>query len=283
MKTYKLIIAFVINLLIFSNAATQQTNGRYVDLPGVKLWIVDSGGNGDPVILLHPRTGNSEFFQNTIPALTQAGYRAIAIDNPGWGKSMVNDPNNTTPVAQTLDALFDHLGFQQVNLVGTAMGGYEAVDYAAWKPDRLNTLVIAASGLGFQNDPEYDAFRKLAEIPGMSEQPSHIREVSPNYRASNQQGLAQWQVIYKNGQQDGVARPPLFAPNTPAKLASIKAHTLVIAGGIDLVTPSGAMRLWSRHIQSPKEFAVIPEAGHVLVWEQPDVFNQVLLDFLNKH
>jgi len=283
MKTHNLIIIFVINLLFFTNAATQQMNGRHVDLPGVKLWMLDSGGNGEPVILLHPRTGNSDFFQNTLPALAKAGYRAIAIDNPGWGKSTVSDPKNSTPVAVTLDALFDKLGFQQVHLVGTAMGGYIALDYTTYKPERLKTLTIAASGLGFQNDPEYDAFRKMAEIPGMSEQPSHIREVSPNYRASNPQGLAQWQEIHEKGQQDGVARPPLFAPNTPTKLASIKTPTLVIAGGIDLVTPSGAMRLWSRHIQGPKEFIVIPEAGHVLVWEQPEVFNQVLVDFLNQH
>ncbi len=57
----------------------------------------------------------------------------------------------------------------------------------------------------------------------------------------------------------------------------------MIAGGIDLVTPSGAMRLWSRHITAPKEFLVIPEAGHVLVWEQPEVFNRILIDFLHKN
>jgi len=283
MKIYHLIIAVMTYLLLPTTTLSQEFQGRYVDLPGVKLWIVDSGGNGEPVILLHPRTGNSEFFQFTMPALAEAGYRAIAIDNPGWGKSMIDDPKNTTPVAVTLDALFNQLGFDQVHLVGTAMGGYVALDYAAWKPKRLKTLVIAASGLGLENDPEYTAFRKRAEIPGMSEQPSHIREVSPNYRAGNPQGLAHWQAIYVKGQQDGVARPPLIAPNTPEKLAAIESPTLVVAGGIDLVTPSGGMRLWSRHITAPKEFRVVPEAGHVLVWEQPKEFNRLLLEFLNKH
>jgi pimeloyl-ACP methyl ester carboxylesterase len=43
------------------------------------------------------------------------------------------------------------------------------------------------------------------------------------------------------------------------------------------------MRLWSRHLTVPYDFLVIPEAGHVLVWEQPEVFNQALIEFLQKH
>lgn len=257
--------------------------GRFVDLPTVRLWMIDSGGTGEPVILLHPRTGNSEFWQYTVPALAEAGYRAIAIDNPGWGKSVVYDANNPVPVAETIDALIDHLELGEIHVVGTAMGGYVALDYAAWRPERTKSLVIAASGLGLQNDPEYDAFRKRAEIPGMDQQPSDIREVSPTYRGMNPEGVARWKEIYNNAQQEGAVRPPLRTPNTPEKLASLRVPSLVIAGGMDLVTPSGAMRLWSRHITAPKEFLVIPEAGHVLVWEQPEVFTQTLIRFLQKH
>ena len=195
----------------------------------------------------------------------------------------MDDPANTTPVAITLDNLFDRLRFNSVHLVGTAMGGYIALDYATYKPERIKTLTIAASGLGLQGDPEYNEYRKRAEIPGMADQPAHIREVSPDYRASNPEGLEHWLHIHHNGQQKGVARAPLLRPNTPEKLADVESPTLLIAGGIDLVTPSGAMRLWSRHIVAPKEFMVIPEAGHVLVWEQPEVFNQVLVDFLKQY
>ena len=260
-----------------------ELSGRFVDLPTVRLWRIDSGGTGVPVMLFHPRTGNSEFWQFTVPALADAGYRAIAIDNPGWGKSVAHDAKNPVPVAETIDVLIDHLELDAVHVVGTAMGGYVAMDYAAWRPERTRSLVIAASGLGLRNDPDYDAFRERAEIPGMDQQPSAIREISPNYRGMNPEGVARWKDIYNNAQQEGAVRPPLRAPNTPKKLASLRIPTLVVAGGMDLVTPSGAMRLWSRHITAPKEFLVVPEAGHVLVWEQPEVFNQILIDFLKKH
>ena len=256
--------------------------GRFIDLQTVRLWIIDSGGAGEPVILLHPRTGNAEIWQYTVAALAENGYRAIAIDHPGWGRSEVHDAQNPAPVAETIDALLDHLELEAAHVVGTAIGGYIALDYAAWRPDRTRSLVIAASGLGLKNDPEYDAFRKRAEIPGMRQQPSHIREISPTYRGMNPEGVTRWREIYRNAQREGAVEPPLRTPNTPEKLASIRVPTLIIAGGTDLVTPSGAIRLWSRHVKAVKELRVIPEAGHVLVWEQPQVFNQILVEFLRK-
>ncbi len=264
-------------------AFTDEMRGRFVDLPSVQLWMVDSGGTGEAVLLLHPRTGNSEFWQYTMPALSAAGYRAIAIDNPGWGKSAVHDAQNPVPVADTIEALIDHLELDKIHVVGTAMGGYVALDFATWRPERTQSLVIAASGLGMQNDPEYREFRERARIPGMDQQPSYIREVSPNYRGMNPEGVTRWQEIYNNGQRDGAVRPPLKAPNTPEKLSTLRSPSLLIAGGMDLVTPSGGMRLWSRHITAPKEFVVVAEAGHVLVWEQPEVFNRLLIDFLQQH
>lgn len=265
------------------SASAAELPGRYVDLPGVRLYMIDTGGDGDAVILLHPRTGNSAYWQYTLPALAEAGYRAIAIDNPGWGNSVLDDAANPAPVADTIDALLDHLGLDGVHVVGTAMGGYVAMDYAAYRPERTRSLVIAASGLGIEGDAEYRAFRERARIPVMDEQPSHLREMSPTYRGMNPEGVSRWLELYDNAQQEGTVRPPLRAPNTPAKLASLTSPTLVVAGGTDLVTPSGGMRLWSRHITAPKEFVVIPEAGHVLVWEQPGVFNRLLIDFLGRH
>lgn len=283
MFRHHLILVVVAGIWLSPGVVAAEVTGRFVELADVKLWIIDSGGTGEPVILMHPRTGNSEIWQYAIPALASAGYRAIAVDSPGWGKSIVHDAKNPAPVAETLDALFDQLRLDQVHLVGTAMGGYVVLDYAAWKPDRVKSLVIAGSGLGLENDPEGDAFRAIAEIPVLDDQPAEVREMSPTYRAMNPEGVRRWLVIHDNAEQPGVVRPPLRTPNTPAKIASIKAPTFVIAGGSDLTTPSGAIRLWSKHLTVPYEFLVMAEAGHVLVWEQPEVFNKALIDFLQKH
>ena len=65
-------------------------NGAYAELPGVKLWFTDSGGSGVPIVLLHPNTGTVEIWQPQIAAFAAAGYRVIAFDRKGWGKSLAD-------------------------------------------------------------------------------------------------------------------------------------------------------------------------------------------------
>jgi len=266
-------------------ALAVEASDRFIDLPSAKLWTSDSGGIGEAVLLLPNSTTGSEGWQYTIPALKQAGLRVIAIEYPGWGKSIARDPQNPRPLAEVVDELIDHLKLDQVHLVGAALGGYIAVDYAAWRPGRVRSMVIAASGLGLVNDPEVDAFNARAAIPGLREQHWHteFQSISPNYRATNPEGMARLRLIYNKNEKVHKGRPPQISPNTPEKLASIKAPTFLIAGGMDLVTPAGSVRLYRRHLTVENEFLLIPEAGHVPFWEEPEIFNRALIEFLLKH
>ncbi len=63
------------------------TEGAHADLPGVRLFHTDSGGEGPPVLLLHANTGTSASWEKQVPALVAAGFRAIAFDRRGWGRS----------------------------------------------------------------------------------------------------------------------------------------------------------------------------------------------------
>ena len=183
-------------------------SGGFVDLPNVKLWFTDTGGAGDPVILLHANTGTAEAWQKNTPVLAQAGYRAIAFDRPGKGKSVIHAGMKPVSVAESLDALADHLKLGKFHLIGVAGGGYIALDYAAWRPERLQSLVLAASGLGLTLDEEALAFRKRAEIPGFRELPAEVRELSPSYRGMNPDGVARWKEIYASAKQGGGPHAP---------------------------------------------------------------------------
>jgi pimeloyl-ACP methyl ester carboxylesterase len=255
----------------------------FVELPNVRLWVTDTGGAGDAVILLHANTGTTEAWEKQLPVLAQAGYRAIAFDRAGRGRSVVRPGMKPVSVAENLDALADHLGLTRFHLIGVAGGGYVALDYAAWRPERLKSLVLAATGLGLTLDEEALRFRRLAEIPGFRDLPAEVREMSPSYRGMNPDSVARWKQIYENAKQGGGPHAPeLRSPNTYAKVASIKMPTLVIAGDVDLTSPSGAIRLWSRHLKG-HEWRLIPEAGHSVAWEQPEAFNEAVLTFLRKH
>jgi pimeloyl-ACP methyl ester carboxylesterase len=286
-RPVKTTAGYIVLIVCLSDSFAEHTrsnmSGGFVELPNGKLWVTDTGGTGDPVILLHANTGTTEAWQKQLPALSQAGYRAIAFDRPGRGRSDFQAGPKPLSVTESLDALVEHLKLAKLHLVGVAGGGYVALDYAAWRPQRLRSLVLAATGLGLALDEEALRFRKLAEIPGFRELPPEVRELSPSYRGMNPDGVARWKEIYKSAKQGGgLHAPELRVPNTYTKIASITTPTLVIAGDVDLTSPSAAIRLWAKHLKG-HEWQLIPEAGHSVAWEQPEAFNEAVLGFLRKH
>ena len=54
---------------------------------------------------------------------------------------------------------------------------------------------------------------------------------------------------------------------------------LVISGDADLLSPPALMRLFANHIPGCK-FETVPEAGHAAFWEQPEIWNRLVLEFI---
>jgi pimeloyl-ACP methyl ester carboxylesterase len=57
---------------------------------------------------------------------------------------------------------------------------------------------------------------------------------------------------------------------------------LVVAADADLLSPPAMMRLWAAHVKH-YTWVSIPDAGHAVAWEQPDLFNDALLGFVRRH
>src|SRR6266478_9422565 len=102
----------------------------YAQLPGVRVWYTDSGGRGVPVVFLHAATGSSRVWDYQIPAFRMAGYRLIAFDRRGWGRTVSNaaEPPAST-AADDLLGLLDSLRIERAHLIGTAAGGSVALDF----------------------------------------------------------------------------------------------------------------------------------------------------------
>jgi pimeloyl-ACP methyl ester carboxylesterase len=263
--------------------AADKLLGTSAELPGVKLWFTDTGGTGVPLILLHANTGTSAVWANQAASFAQAGYRVIAFDRRGWGKSIANPATGPQPgsIAGDLDALADYLKLDKFHLLGVAGGGFAALDYAAWRPERLLSLVIAAS-TGQVTDKEVADFIARLEIPGLRKLPAVYREVGPSYRGANPDGTRRWIEIDEHARQPDAPDQPLRTPNTFAKIETIPTPTLVIAADADLLAPPALMRIWAAHVKN-HEWAVVTNAGHAVTWEQPDVFNEKVLEFIKRH
>jgi pimeloyl-ACP methyl ester carboxylesterase len=261
-------------------AAALPPRRDFANLPGVRLWFTDTGGNGEPVVLLHANTGTSEAWEPQVTAFSKAGYRVITFDRRGWGRSEADPATGIQPghTSEDLHALADFLRLERFHLVGVAGGGFVALDYAGWHPDRLSNLVVGAS-TGSVSDREIQDFIARIEIPGIRSLPAHYREVSASYRGANPEGTKRWLDIEHRARQPSAPVQPTRSPNTFAKLEGITTRTLVVAADADLLAPPALMRLWARHVKGA-QWATMPDAGHSLAWEQPDVFNDIVLRFL---
>lgn len=264
------------------------TTGEFADVPGARLWYLDTGGAGPAVVFLHANTGTAESWENDwarqLSFFSGAGYRAVAFDRRGSGKSTPDPVTGPQPgtAAGDLDALLDHLDLGPVHLVGVAGGGFVAIDYAHWRPERVRSLIVGAS-IAALVEEEIAGFVSRIRIPALRDPASEVLlEVSAGYRGACPEGAAAWREIAAHAHQDGVEPQPLRTPNTYAKLAEINLPSLAIAGSADLIAPPKLMELWAAKLPD-HELTTIVGAGHSIAYEEPDQFNRLLHDFLQRH
>lgn len=251
-------------------------------VPSGPMFYRDSEHHGVPVVFLHAASGSSMTWEHQIAPVTGAGYRFIAIDYRGVG--IPSGPGDCTP---RLAELIDTLGLTRFHLLGTAAGGGAALQYALAHRGKLRSLVIANS-IGNVQDPDYLALGKRLRPPAFDALPVELRELGPSYRAEEPEGVARWHKL---------SHPPAAAPKekaqplpplkpahavTWARLRELEVPTLLLTGDADLYTPPAVLRMFQENLPRA-EAVVIPETGHSSYWENPRVFNRVLLDFLGRH
>jgi pimeloyl-ACP methyl ester carboxylesterase len=255
----------------------------YIELPGVHLWYHDTGGNGVPVVFMHAASGTCDSWVHQLPAFTAAGYRGITYDRRGWGRSRP-DPTGEQPgdVSDDLHGLVDQLSLDRFHVVATAAGGIGALDYAVARPERVRSLVVADS-IGGVQDPEYLEVQHRLRPPEIQALPWELRELSAGYRGTDPEGTRRWLEIERASRPEGAHGPGQQPrhPMTFARLETLRVPTLVLVGEADLLSPPALMRLLAAHIPDCR-FATVPEAGHAAHWEQPEVWNRLVLEFLDQ-
>lgn len=256
----------------------------YAELPGVRLFYRDTGGKGTPVVFVHAATGSSLVWEHQLQAFTAAGYRVVAYDRRGFGRSAI-DPVGPQPgtAAEDLLGLVNHLGVDRFHLVGTAAGGGVSLDFALSFPQRLRSLVMA-NAVGGVQDADYLELGRRIRPPQFDALPPAVRELGPSYRAANPEGTRRWLELHDLSWPGGSPPRAQATRNriTFALLETLTVPTLLLTGDADLYAPPAVLRLFAARIRGA-ESVIVPEAGHSAYWEQPDSFNRTVLDFLRNH
>jgi len=162
----------------FSNLPGYPFEPNYVEINDgeggtLRMHYVDEGlGNAHPVLLMHGEPSWSYLYRKMIPIITEAGYRAIAPDLVGFGRSdKPADRSDYTYQRHVLwaQAWLDEMNLQRITLVCQDWGGLIGLRLVANNPARFARVVAANTGLPTGDTPLSDAFlnwRKFSlEVP----------------------------------------------------------------------------------------------------------------------
>ena len=250
-------------------------------LADTRLWFWDTGGSGEPIVLLHPASGSGLIWGYQQPVFAKAGYRVIGYSRRGYYNSQPIERARPGIGSEDLRNSVDFLGIGKFHLVASAAGGSIAADYAFSHPDKLSSLAISSNQFGVTDGEIFAAATRIR--PRIwDEIPVEFRELGPSYRGANPDGFQLWVELERKSQVGDGSRQRLANRITEASLGDLEVPALVISGDADLSTPPSIARMIAARLRN-SELVVVSESGHSVYWEQPEAFNRAVLDFIAKH
>jgi 3-oxoadipate enol-lactonase len=268
--------------------------GLVTDAPLAHLAFGDpSGGAGAQrplVLLLHGIGGGRLGWAGTGEALAAAGWRALAVDLPGYGATPAARPCTLEAMAGAVERLVEWSGSSHATLVGHSMGGMVAQELAARAPQRVSALVLAATSPAFgpadgawQQEFLRSRFEPLDAGLGMAGLAARLvpsmagRDASPERIAAAEALMAGVpEATYRS------VLATLVSFDRREALARIAVPTLVITGEDDRTAPPEVARRMAARIAGAG-LVILPRTGHLLMLEQPAAFDAALLAFLQSH
>lgn len=239
------------------------------------------------LLFLHGVGGGHAAWDRQIPYFTARGHRALAWDQPGYGGAPLVAPYDLDQVAA---ALRRQIGNEPVVLVGHSMGGFVAQEAYARFPALIRGLALCFTSAAFGGAGSDFARQFVAARVAPLEQGKTMAEIAarlmPSMRGSRSDpaGLALAERIM-GGIPPETYRKAVHLLTTfdrRAELAAIRVPTLLIAGSDDRVAPAAVMERMAQKVPDA-EYVLLEGCGHLGPMDQPDLFNETLAGFLERH
>lgn len=267
--------------------------------PRVRLHVEDTGGDGRPVVLIHGWPLSAEAWKPQMPALRDAGYRVIAYDRRGFGRSEKPASGfDYDTLAEDLAALIDERDLRDVTLVGFSMGGGEVARYIARHgEERLRSAVFAAAvppylmkGADNPDGPLTPEKAKQMEdglkadrtkfFDGFTRDFFSANGVLKVSEAQRQEAIA---LCHQSDQAAALGCMQAFATTDfRDDLTKIDVPTLVLHGDADATVPFEGSGQHTHAAIAGSELVVLRDAPHGCNTSHADDFNAALLAFLRK-
>src|SRR5512143_2590205 len=141
---------------------------NFIDIDNLKVHIIDWGGHGQSIVLLHGLASQVHIWDLTAPLLIDS-FRVIALDQRGHGLTSKPDQGyDFASVTHDLDQVLNALQLDRPILIGHSWGGNVAVQYAAEHPDQVKGLVLVDGGfLEMPANVSWPEAEKMLEPPDL--------------------------------------------------------------------------------------------------------------------
>ena len=265
----------------------------FAQVNGISLYYQEHG-TGYPLVWSHEFAGDYRSWNPQVHYFSRH-YRVVTYNARGYPPSDVPDCIDDYTQRQSVDdlkRLLEFLGIEQAHIGGLSMGGSVALNFGLTYPSMASSLVVAGTGSG-STDPE--TFRKnvnaRAEVMrsgGMeamgdySNSPTRVQLLrkDPLGYEEFRRGLMEHSALGSALTFAGVQgrRPTIF--ELEEQMKALDVPTLIMTGDEDepCIEPS----IFMKRCIPKSGLAVIPQSGHAINLEEPELFNRLVMEFLTE-
>lgn len=239
-------------------------------------------GRGESIVFLHGVGSDKALWDGQVAYFSES-RRAVAIDYPGYGESDLPDRDlGREEIARYVSGALERLGISAAHIVGLSMGGIIALEMICREPARVVSLTLADTfakhhdGKGVLERAhkaiETMTMREFAEARMSAVLSPHASEEIKREAVENMARI--------DKRSYGWAASAVWTGDYLAELSNIAVPTLVVVGEHDRLTPLSLAQQLESGIRGAC-LEVIPDAGHISNFENPDGFNKALEAFLS--
>jgi len=231
-----------------------------------------------PVVLIHGAGGTHLYWPFQMRRLP--GYRVYAPDLPGHGRSGGSGLQTIRAYADTVLTWMDAINLPEAAFIGHSMGSSIVLSLALTYPERILGLGLIGSGVRLQVAPElieataspttfYSAVETLAALSFAPQTDLALTQVATQRMAETRQSVLHSDLLASNEFDPGEL------------VSSIQKPTLILVGEEDRITPV-RLATFLKNAVMGSQLIVIPEAGHMVLIEQPQAVADACRTFLSQ-
>ena len=252
-------------------------------LDGARLYYEQHGNpEGKHVVFVHGAGGNHLSWWQQLPAFGER-YRCTVYDARGWGRSLAIGEHDRGAFGRDLAGLLVHLAIDAAHVIGQSMAGRAVAGLLRLAPERARALVLCGTNAGATNDRVRELQAELRVERGEGGLARH--SLAPGFaERSPALALLYHQIRRLNPpRESNVLGPPPanYRGSTHEMLTQSGLPITFVVGEHDLITSPALIRE-ARSLVPAAELFEMEGAGHSTYFEQPEVFNSRVLDFLGR-